>query len=87
MLGQEIPAQEVLPGMVLRPPRAGPGNPGLSGPLAGEGRRAHALLPSISMTVADTDDYAGDQPQGPGPEDEARIKRPTRRRPRRPARQ
>jgi len=39
------------------------------------------------MTVADTDDYAGDQPQGPGPEDEARIKRPTRRRPRRPARQ
>ena len=39
------------------------------------------------MNPEDTDDYAGDQSQGPGPEDEQRIRRPTRRRPRQPARQ
>lgn len=43
------------------------------------------------MTIEDyageTEDYAGNQPQGPGPDDEQRIKRPARRRPRPPARQ
>jgi hypothetical protein len=38
------------------------------------------------MISAENDDYAGDQPQGPGPDDDQRIKRPPRRRPR-PARQ
>lgn len=32
-------------------------------------------------------DYTGDQPQGPGPDDDDRIKRPPRRRPRRPGSQ
>jgi hypothetical protein len=39
------------------------------------------------MHTAETEDYAGDQPQGPGPDDEPRIKRSPGRRPRRPARQ
>jgi len=39
------------------------------------------------MQTLETEDYAGDQPQGPGPEDEPRIKRAPRRQPRRPARQ
>jgi hypothetical protein len=36
------------------------------------------------MHTAETEDYAGDQPQGPGPDDEQRIKRSPRPRPRRP---
>jgi hypothetical protein len=38
----------------------------------------------MSTDASETEDYAGDQPQGPGPDDEQRIKRPPRRRPRRP---
>ena len=70
-------------------PRLGGGgsNPARSAAVAPAGRRAHALLFIRTMSAADTDDYAGDQPQGPGPDDEQRIKRPTRRRPRQPARQ
>lgn len=73
--------------MVFRSAARGARYPGLSARLVSVGRRAQALLPSIPMSATDTDDYAGDQPQGPGPDDEERIKRPTRRRPRRRARQ
>jgi hypothetical protein len=73
--------------MVFRPAARGARYPGLPAELVSVGRRAQALLPSTPMRVPDTDDYAGDQPQGPGPDDEERVKRPTRRRPRRRARQ
>jgi hypothetical protein len=71
--------------MVSRPAAGGARYPGLPAQLVSVGRRAQVLLPSTSMSATDTDDYAGDQPQGPGPDDEERIKRPTRRRPRRRA--